>query len=345
MKAVVKTKPGYDNIEILDIEEPKVEADKVKIKVDYSGICGSDIHSFKGEYANLKAPVVLGHEFAGVVVEVGEDVKNVKVGDRVTSETTFATCEECIYCKTKDYNLCGNRKGIGTRINGSFAEYVLSREESIHILPENVSTLEAAFTEPLACCCHAALEKTSVSEDDTVLIIGPGPIGILLAQVVKSRGANIIMSGVEKDIPRLELAKELGVDVIVNVGKENLEDVVNRETNGNGVTKVFDCSGFMPAVNQALRLIQKKGTFVQVGIFAKKLNEMDQDAIIQREITYVGSRSQKPSSWDLALDLLSSKKVNVEKLITKVVYLDDFKEGMEALIAGTEIKVIVKSFN
>ncbi|MED9948334.1 MAG: alcohol dehydrogenase catalytic domain-containing protein, partial [Peptacetobacter hiranonis] len=84
MKAVVKTKPGYDNIEILDIEEPKVEADKVKIKVDYSGICGSDIHSFKGEYANLKAPVVLGHEFAGVVVEVGEDVKNIKVGDRVT---------------------------------------------------------------------------------------------------------------------------------------------------------------------------------------------------------------------------------------------------------------------
>ncbi|HBF5763541.1 TPA: zinc-binding dehydrogenase [Clostridioides difficile] len=343
MKAVVKTKQGYDNVEVLEVEEPKATGDKVKIKVEYSGICGSDIHSFKGEYANIKAPVTLGHEFSGIVVEVGEDVKNIKVGDRVTSETTFETCEKCIYCETKDYNLCPTRKGIGTQVNGSFAEYVLSREESIHVLPENVSLLSAALTEPLACCVHAALEKTTIESSDTVLIIGPGPIGLLLAQVVKSQGATVIMSGVTKDKERLEIAKNLGVDRTVNVMEESLADVVNEMTDGNGVNKGFDCSGFMPAVNEALRLLRKKGTFVQVGIFAKKLNEMDQEAIIQRELQYIGSRSQKPSSWITALDLMANGKVNTEALVTRTVGLDEFKEGITALMNGEEIKVAVKS--
>ncbi|MCP0749915.1 zinc-binding dehydrogenase, partial [Salmonella enterica subsp. enterica serovar Mbandaka] len=144
----------------------------------------------------------------------------------------------------------------------------------------------------------------TIESSDTVLIIGPGPIGLLLAQVVKSQGATVIMSGVTKDKERLEIAKNLGVDRTVNVMEESLADVVNEMTDGNGVNKGFDCSGFMPAVNEALRLLRKKGTFVQVGIFAKKLNEMDQEAIIQRELQYIGSRSQKPSSWITALDLM-----------------------------------------
>lgn len=344
MKAVVKTKPGYDNVEILDVEEPKVYGDRVKIKVAYSGICGSDIHTFKGEYANVKnLPVTLGHEFSGVVVEVGPDVKNIKVGDKVTSETTFETCGTCIYCKSKDYNLCPSRKGIGTQVNGSFAEYVLSREESVHVLPENVSLLAASLTEPLACCVHTALEKTTVDKDDIVLIIGPGPIGLLLAQVVKSTGATVIMTGIDKDIDRLEFAKKLGVDRTVNVSKESLEEVVMKMTDGYGCDRGFDCSGFMPAVNDALPLMKKKATFVQMGIFAKKFNEMDQETIIQRELEYVGSRSQKPSSWITSLKLLEEGKVNTEVLITKIVDLDHFKEGMADLMAGKEIKVVVDS--
>lgn len=343
MKAIVKTKLGYDNVELLDLEEPKVYGDRVKIKVAYSGICGSDIHSFKGEYANIKTPVTLGHEFSGVVVEVGPDVKGLKVGDRVTSETTFETCEKCIYCESKDYNLCPSRKGIGTQVNGSFAEYVLSREESVHVLPDNVSLLAASLTEPLACCVHAALEKTSISATDTVLIIGPGPMGLLLAQVVKSQGARVIMTGIEKDKERLEFAKRLGVDRIVNVQSESLKDIIMDMTDGYGVDKGFDCSGFMPAVNDALPLLKKKGVFVQLGIFAKKFNEMDQETIIQREITYVGSRSQKPSSWITSLDLLESGKVDTEVLITKIVPMGEFHQGIEDLMAGKEIKVAVDS--
>ncbi|MCO7128311.1 zinc-binding dehydrogenase [Sporolactobacillus shoreicorticis] len=343
MKAVVKEEPGYDHMELKTIPEPEVYGDHVKIEVAYTGICGSDIHTFKGEYKNPTAPVTLGHEFSGKVVEIGPDVTRIKVGDRVTSETTFETCGTCRYCEEKDYNLCSHRKGIGTQANGSFAKYVLSREESCHVLDDNLSYKAAALSEPLSCVVHAALEKTTVDSDDKVLIFGPGPIGLLLLQVVKAKGAYAIMSGITKDHARLELAKELGADAIVDTMKDSLEELVSSVTDGYGVDRVFDCSGAVPAVNQGLPLVRKKGVFVQIGLFAKKLNPIDQESIIQREISYVGCRSQKPSSWPIALDLLTEKKINAEKMITKVFPLEQWRDAFEAVMAGNEIKVLIKS--
>lgn len=343
MKAVVKTEPGYDQMELIDQKEPQVTADLVKIRTAYTGICGTDIHTFTGEYRNSQTPLTLGHEFSGVVVEVGPDVKDIKVGDRVTSETTFETCGECRYCKEKDYNLCNNRKGIGTQQNGSFTDYLVSPEESVHVLPEAVSLKAAALTEPLACCTHAALEKTTIEATDTVLVIGPGPIGLLLSQVVKSRGAKVILSGITRDLPRLELALELGVDHIVDSLTENLEKVVMDLTDGYGADKIFDCSGVVPAVNEALPLIAKKGTFVQVGIFADKYTKLDTESIIQREVNFVGTRSQKPSSWPLALELLESGAVQADKMITKINDLSEWREAFEAVMGGEEIKVLVES--
>lgn len=343
MKAVVKTKPGYDHMEFKEVEEPEVYGDIVKIKSIYTGICGSDIHTFKGDYKNPKTPITLGHEFSGIVSEVGPDVKQIKVGDRVTSETTFETCGHCRYCKEKDYNLCSNRKGIGTQQNGSFTEYLISREESVHVLPNNIGLIAGAFTEPLACCTHAVLEKADVKPTDTVLVVGPGPIGLLLAQVVKSKGATVIISGVTKDMPRLKLAKELGIDHTIDSMTENLEEMTLELTEGYGVDKVFECSGAVPAVNQALALTSKKGTFVQVGLFPDKYISIDMESIIQREITFVGSRSQKPSSWPLALELISNGSVQVEKMITLTEDLTNWRKAFEAVMEGNEVKVIVES--
>ncbi|MDT2490337.1 alcohol dehydrogenase catalytic domain-containing protein, partial [Enterococcus avium] len=146
MKGVSKQAPGYDQMAFIDLPVPEATDDKVLIKVAYTGICGSDIHTFKGEYKNPTTPVVLGHEFSGQVVEVGANVTKVKVGDRVTSETTFYVCGECDYCKEKQYNLCPHRKGIGTQQNGSMANYVLAREESIHLLPDHLSYEGAAMS-------------------------------------------------------------------------------------------------------------------------------------------------------------------------------------------------------
>lgn len=339
----MKVEPGYDKMLLKTIPELEVQKNQVKIKVAYTGICGTDIHTFTGQYKNSQTPVVLGHEFSGIVVEVGEDVTKIKVGDKVTSETTFVTCGECDYCLEKDYNLCAHRKGIGTQINGSFAEYVISREESVHVLPGAVDLKAAALTEPLACCVHAALEKTVVKKEDKVLIFGPGPIGLLQAQVVKAQGAFVILAGITKDQKRLELAKSLGIDVTVDIQKESLEEIVLTYTKGYGVDKLFECSGAVQALNQGLPLVKKKGTFVQVGIFSEKLNLLDQESIIQREITYIGTRSQKPSSWHIALKLLEEKKINTDKMITKIVPLDYWRQGFEAVLSGNEIKVLIQS--
>jgi len=343
MKAVVKTAPGYDQMELLDIDKPKAFDDKVVIQVAFTGICGSDIHTFKGEYKNPKTPVVLGHEFSGTIVEVGPDVKEYKVGDRVVSETTYETCGECRYCKERDYNLCSNRKGIGTQVDGSMTEFVLAREESLHLIPDNVSFEAAAFSEPLACTTHAVMEKTHVNDGDVVLVIGPGPIGILAAQVAQAEGGNVILSGITQDKDRLEFAKKLGIQHTIDSQAEDLEAFVLGLTDGYGADIVIDASGAVPAVNQALKLTAKKGDFVQLGLFAKSVVEIDTESIIQREINYIGSRSQKPSSWDKALKLLAEEKVDTETMITKVYPVSEWHEAFEAVMGGEEIKVMIQS--
>lgn len=343
MKAVVKTEPGYDKMEFRDVEIPKATDDKVLIEVAYTGICGSDIHTFKGEYKNPATPVTLGHEFSGTVAEVGEDVTKVKVGDRVTSETTFTTCGHCRYCQSKDYNLCSNRKGIGTQQNGSMAKYVLSREESVHVLPENVSLKSASMTEPLACTTHPLMEIAPVEDGDTVLIVGPGPIGLLAAQVAKAAGATVIMSGITQDQHRLDLGLELGVDYVIDSQKDDLAEFVFSKTDGYGADKVYECSGSAYATNEALKVTAKKGYFVQVGMFPTETIDLDVNTIQQHEIRYIGCRSQKPSSWDKAIDLLESGKVDAEALVTKVYPLDQWREAFEAVMSGEEIKVLLES--
>ncbi len=343
MKGVSKQAPGYDQMEFIDLPVPEAVDDKVLIKVAYTGICGSDIHTFKGEYKNPTTPVVLGHEFSGQVVAVGEQVTKVKIGDRVTSETTFYVCGECDYCKEKQYNLCPHRKGIGTQQNGSMANYVLAREESIHILPDHLSYEGAAMSEPLACCVHAMYQKSRLELKDTIIIMGPGPIGLFLLQIAKEIGAFVIMTGITKDGHRLELAKKLGADIIVDTMEEDLAAIVNEVTDGYGVDKVYDASGAVPAVNTSLPLIRKKGQFVQVGLFANKMVDLDTESIIQREIEYIGSRSQNPYDWPIAIHLLAKGAINIDQMITKKYPLTEWREAFDKVMEGNEIKVMIES--
>ncbi len=343
MKAVMKKKDGYDQMEIVTIPEPEVADDLVKIKVAYTGVCGTDIHTFKGTYPSTKTPVVLGHEFSGVVEAVGKSVKNIKVGDRVTSETTFATCGICEQCKAKNYNLCSNRKGIGTQVNGSLAEYVLSREESVHVIADNVSLLSAALTEPLACGIHACIEKGQVQKDDVVCVFGVGAIGLLLAQVAKSQGAYVILAGVASDTQRLKLGLEMGSDKAIDQTVEDIDDFVNKHTNGEGVDKVFECSGSIHALNKGLKIVKKTGRVIQMGVFPEEKMSIATDLILHKEIEYVGSRSQKPSSWKIAMELLAKEKVFPEKIVSKVYALDDWRNAYNECIKGDCVKAVIES--
>ncbi|HWQ79258.1 MAG TPA: zinc-binding dehydrogenase [Anaerovoracaceae bacterium] len=342
MKAVIKTEKGYDNMQMIEIPEPEAERDLVKIKIAYTGICGTDIHAFRGTYASTRTPVILGHEFSGIVTAVGPEVKKIKIGDRVTSETTFETCGSCDYCRSKDYNLCSNRQGIGTQINGSMAQYVVSREESIHVLPDNVSLLSAALTEPLACGVHAAIEKGDVQKGEILCVFGVGAIGLMVSQIAKARGCTVILAGLSSDTERFEVGKKIGVDRTVDQTKEDLNEVVKEMTGGRGVDKIFECSGSVAALNKGLEVIKKKGKAIQMGVFANQKEEIATDLILHKEIVYMGSRSQKPSSWEKSMEILASGKVVPEMIVTRIVSLDDWREGFEATGKGEGVKVVIE---
>lgn len=265
MKALVKKEAGYGHLEVMDVEEPLMGPDQVKIEVKYAGVCGTDLHTFEGRY-KVKAPVTLGHEFSGEVVAVGGNVTHVQVGDRVTSETTFYICGTCEYCKSGHYNLCSTRKGLGTQQNGGFAKYVVARKESVHRLPANVDYLSAALTEPLA-CAHHAISKAAVKRGEVVVVLGPGPIGLLTAQIAKSCGATVVITGLEKDRIRLDKALELGIDHVVNIQAEDVKATVDSLTEGYGADVVLECTGAVPAVTMGLDILAKRGRYVQVGIF------------------------------------------------------------------------------
>jgi L-iditol 2-dehydrogenase len=312
------------------------------VKVAYSGVCGTDLHAFKGTYCSTKTPVILGHEFSGIVTDTGSEVTKVKIGDRVTSETTFATCGTCPYCATKDYNLCSNRKGIGTQINGSMAEFVLTREESIHILPDNVSLLSAALTEPLACAVHASIEKGDIQRGEFICIFGAGAIGLLLAQVAKAKGAYVILAGLTSDAERFEVGKKFGVDRTVDQMKENISEVVKEITKGVGADKVFECSGAVVALNKGLELVKKKGKVIQMGVFPEEMMKIATDLILHKEIEYVGSRSQKPTSWKKSIELLAEGVVVPEMIVTKVSSLDNWREAFDASLKGEGVKAVIK---
>ena len=341
MKAVVKMEKGYDHMVYQDIPEPEATGDLVKIKIAYSGICGTDLHAFKGTYGSTKPPVVLGHELSGIVTAVGPEVTKIKPGDRVTCETTFATCGHCASCRSKDYNLCSNRKGIGTQVNGSMAQYLVIREESVHLLPDNVSLLSASLTEPLACGVHASIEKGEVKKGDIVCVFGAGAIGQMVAQVCKSQGAFVIIAGVATDTERFEIALKNGADRAVDQTKEDLAEIIKGLTDGEGVDISFECSGAVPAVNKALEVTRRKGTVVQMGVFSDELVPVRTDLVLHKEICYKGSRSQKPSSWRKSIELLAAGTVIPEKIAATIVPLENWREAFDSIMRGEGVKGVI----
>lgn len=340
MKALVKTEPGFGHLDILDKDIPEPDKNEVKIKVHYAGICGTDVHTYEGHY-KVNYPVTLGHEFSGEIVAIGEGVEDFQIGDRVTSETTYYICGECEYCQTEDYNLCNHRKGLGTQQNGGFTQYLVARAASVHHLPDNVSYKAASMTEPLACAYHA-VSKIEIKQDDIVVVMGPGPIGLLVAQVVKSKGGKVVITGLDNDIARLNKAEELNLDHVVNIQHNDLKAYVNDITNGYGADVVLECSGAVPAAQQGLDLLRKKGLYVQVGIFKEPKISFDLEKIVQKEIRVIGSRSQKPADWEPSLQLISSGQVDTEALITSELDITEWDEGYNHIKGGEGIKVLLR---
>lgn len=285
--------------------------------------------------------VYIWNEFAGVVAEIGKNVTNIKVGDRVTSETTFKVCGHCRYCAEGQYNLCSSRKGLGTQQDGAMAEFVVARAASCHVLPENVSTRDASITEAAACAYHGVY-RAEIKQNDVVLVLGPGPIGLLVAQVVMSRGGRVVMTGLTMDSGKLKTAKEkFGVEYTVDVQKDDVEALVNDLTDGYGADVCYDCTGAVPSMQLGMKLLRKQGQYVQVGLFAREIVDVNFSHIIQKELRVTGSRSQNTHDWEPTLKLMSEGKINADKMITHEVGIDEWEKAYKLIKSGEATKIVM----
>jgi L-iditol 2-dehydrogenase len=329
MKALVKFAEGDGNMEIRDVPEPIIKPGQVKIEVKQAGICGSDLHIYHNDIEiPIKPPVITGHEFSGVVTEVGKGVTDWKPGDRVTSETAVSFCGECVYCLTGFYNLCKERKTLGYWYNGAFAKYTLVPQERVHALPNNIDFVTGAMLEPLACVTHAVLELTRITTGGTVLVIGPGAIGLNALQVAKAQGARVIVSGTSADRERLKIAEQLGAYCTVNVQKEDLQKVIADMTKGLGVDTVFECTGVASGVNDGLKVISKQGKYTQIGLFGKPVT-IDFEKICYKELKVTGSLGSCRISWEKAIQLVEQGKVQLKPLVTHQFSIVEWKKAFE----------------
>jgi len=342
MKAVVKTKLGDGAVELLEVPKPTPGHGQAVVEVKAAGVCGSDIHFFRGRYdAYLNPPVILGHEFSGTIAELGEGVDGLQVGSRVTVETHAKVCGRCIFCNTGQYNLCMNRVAFGYGTNGAFTSYVAAPSNRIHELPENISFDEGALTEPVAVVHHATVDRTPLVPGCSVVILGPGPIGLLVLQMVKRMGAGFTaVTGLAPDRRRLELAEKLGADLTIDVGNEDAVVKVRKVTREYGADVVFETSGSAPAMRQAIQMVRNGGQITRIGHGAGEMR-VDLDPITVRQITMQGTFSHTWGNWEGALQAVSSGEVSVKDLITHRFPISEWKRSFELMERQESVKIIL----
>lgn len=340
MRAVVKTKSGHGNVELAEVQEPICRADSVKIEIKFAGICGTDQHIYHGTYMSYP-PVIIGHEFSGIVVEVGESITTTKVGDRVTVlPSTAVTCGNCEYCDRGNYMFCKERRSLGSGIDGAFAKYVVAREDMIYIVPDHVSLEEAALAEPLACAVQALEELTAIHAGDTVLLSGPGPIGLICMSLLAMKGCKVIVAGTEADLLRLDIAKELGAHLVVNVNNENLHELICVETDGRGVDVSIECAGAASSVSSCLNELKCMGKLIQVGIIGKEIT-LDFDQILYKQIQCYGSLAHSKGTWERVMKIYTQNKIQLAPIITHKIPISQWDKAFEICESKQSGKVLL----
>jgi L-iditol 2-dehydrogenase len=289
----------------------------------------------------------LGHEYSGKVAAVGEDVTSIAVGNRVVSPAT-AFCGRCLQCKTGHMNRCtsSDKRILGTsKANGAFAKYLVVPDYIVHQIPKGVSLEEAALAEPLACVVHSVIDKTPICPGDTVVVQGPGTMGLMAVEIAKSMGAGkVIVTGVTADQWRFDIATKIGADLTIDVQSEkDPVGIVNGETDGRGADAVIEASGSCVACTQALDFVKVAGHVTLLGVRGQPAN-IDLDPIITKELTMSGTWGTLPSSWVTTLRLMSSNKVDVSPLISHRLALSEWEKGFELMESQKAIKVLFIEF-
>ena len=311
MKALVYY--GPEDLRLEEIADVKPAPGEALIRVRACGICGSDVHGYLGITGRRIPPMVMGHEFSGDVAEVGEGVTGIKVGDRVAAYPVIF-CGDCEPCRQGNVHVCLNKKALGVlECNGAMAEYVSLPAKLLFKLADTVSYEVGSMMEPLA-VAYRGVNHAGDLAGKNVFIVGAGTIGLLAMAVVKMRNPAKIFVSDLSDI-RLGVAKEMGADTIINPSKDDVGDIINRETGGVGVDVAFEAVGATPTVQQAMAGLRIGGTAVWIGNSAKMIN-INMQEIVTRELRVLGTFLYTFKEFGDVVDLLNSGKLNVEPMIS-----------------------------
>ncbi|MEH6945161.1 2,3-butanediol dehydrogenase, partial [Bacillus sp. JJ722] len=324
---------GKKDVRIEDWKEPTVETGHVKVKVAWAGVCGSDLHAYHHgmgislnphPVSNRQVPLVFGHEFAGTVVEVGEEVTNVQVGDRVAVEPLIYSKED-YYVKQGKYNLSNDFGFIGLNGDGGFAQFTVVSASSVHKLPNQVSLEEGALIEPTAVAMQA-VKASALQTGDTVAVFGAGPIGLLTVIAAKAAGASKVFV-IDLSQERLDKALEVGADVVINSASEDVKERIIKET-VHGVAVSYEAAGVQPTFTTAVDVLKKGGQLMVIAAYAKPV-ELNINSLLVREINIVGSIGYR-HVFPEVIQMIASGQMDVKKVITKKIQLDNLVEdGLE----------------
>ena len=342
MKAIVKTAPGPGNLAYTDFQDPELQPGQVVIEVRATGLCGTDLSLYNWKESMVrqfkpKPPMVMGHEFAGVVAQVGAGVMGLKVGDRVTANPMIY-CGQCYFCKAGRHSICDNRPQLGLGLDGCFARFIAVRQENVYPLPPEASFEAAAMSEVLCVALHT-LDRIPVGPGDTVAVVGAGPMGFLVLMAARAAGASrLVMTGLSVDADRLKVAKSLGAHPIV-ADQTDPAEAVRDLTRGLGADVVFECAGHPSGVPQALSLARKGG---RIGVLGQGYADSSFNTTIlsYRELELIGVRSYDPKVWHRSYDVLASRQFPLEAIITHRLPLEEAARGIELMASKQGLKIM-----
>jgi L-iditol 2-dehydrogenase len=325
MIGLAKLAPGPGNVGLAEREEREPGPGEALLEVRAAGICGTDLHIEADEFRSAP-PVTMGHEVAGVVAAVGAGVEASWLGARVVSETYFSTCGACEWCLDGRPNLCPERRSIGSFVDGAFAPRLVVPARNLHRIPDWLDERAAPLAEPLACVCHCLCDPPVVSAGDRVVVTGPGPVGLLAAQVARAEGGDVLVVGLPEDEARLEAARRLGLGTADRVEASSADVAI-------------ECSGAAGGAASALEAAGRRARYVQVGVFGKPVT-VPLDHVFEKELTVTSGFASTPRSWRRALALIEARRVELEPLVSSVAPLSAWQEVFADLKAGRGIKIV-----
>lgn len=329
MKALILT--DYHQLEYKDVPEPQLGPEDVLVRVKGCGICGSDVHGLDGSTGRRIPPVIMGHEAAGVIAEVGEHVTQWRQGERVTFDSTIY-CGACHFCRRGAINLCDHRRVLGVscedyRQNGAFAEYIAIPQRILYQLPENISFEQAAMVEALSIALHA-VQRPPISLNDTAVVVGAGMIGLLIIQSLRAAGCGRIIA-VDLDQGRLDLACQLGADESLNPDAVDVVAHVLERTAGRGADLAFEAVGVNPTFQLAIHSLRKGGSLSLVGNL-DPMTDFPLQSVVTRELTLYGSCASQ-GEYPACLDMIARGVIDVDGMISTVAPLAEGAAWFERL--------------